>query len=97
MLRSRGSPSVDVDDQLTVRGACGVEFLLAVVELASKLGDQLFELRDAVLELVDVDGGAKAGLAPRLLAEMFGESFLQLTDAALLARDLAVSVGEIGL
>lgn len=48
MLRGSASSSVDVDDRLSVRCAGGVEFLLAVVELASALGDQLFELGDAV-------------------------------------------------
>jgi hypothetical protein len=68
VLRGCQSSSVDVDDQLAVRCAGGVEFLVAVVELASEFGDELFELGDAMPELVDVDGRAQAGFAPSLFA-----------------------------
>ncbi|MFI7670207.1 hypothetical protein [Nocardia sp. NPDC049526] len=41
----------------------------------------LFELVDALVERVDVGGCAEPGSAPGLLAERFGQSFLQLLDA----------------
>jgi hypothetical protein len=47
--------------------------------------------------LIDVGGSAEAGLAPGLLAQRFRELVLQLPEAGGLARDLAVSVGQIGL
>ena len=54
-------------------------------ELKAEVGGLLFEVGDLLAECVDVGGGAESGFSPGLLAEGFGEPFLELLDAGLLS------------
>jgi hypothetical protein len=51
----------------------------------------LFELADALVERVDVDGAAEPGLTPGMFAERLGEPFLQLVVAGVEAGDACVT------
>jgi hypothetical protein len=53
-------------------GACGREVLVSFVEFEFQVEDLLFEVGDAVSELVDVVRRGEPGLAPGLLAERCG-------------------------
>jgi hypothetical protein len=64
--------SVQVGDEFPVGRACRIEFLIALFELVGEVDDLLLEGGDAVLELVDIGGGAGCRLAPRVLAEKLG-------------------------
>ena len=65
---------VEPGHEFSVGGAGGGEVFVAFVELLSKVEVVLFELADALVECVDVGGGAESGLAPGVFAECFGES-----------------------
>ena len=67
--------------EFSVGGAGGGQVVVAFVELLLKVEVVLFELADALVEGVDVDGGAEPGLAPGMFAKRFGKPFLQLVDA----------------
>ena len=68
-----------MSSRLVARAA--VEVVVAFVELLLKVEVVLFELADALVECVDVDGGTEPGLAPGMFAERLGKPFLQLVDA----------------
>ena len=55
--------------------------LVAFFELEAQVDGLLFEVGDLLVEGVDVGGGAEPGFVPGLLAECFGQAFLQLPDA----------------
>jgi hypothetical protein len=65
-----------VSDQFPVGCSCGIEILAAFLTLTGEVDDLLFDVGDAVLELIDVAGYAEAGLAPGLLTQQFGELLL---------------------
>jgi hypothetical protein len=72
---------VELGHQFAVGGACGVEILVAFVELEAEIDRLLFEVDDPLFELVDVVGGAEAGFAPGLFAEDLRESLFELADS----------------
>ena len=72
---------VESGHEFAVGGAGGGEVFLAFVELLLKAEVVLFELADALVEGVDVGGGAEPGLVPGLFTERFGQPLLQLLDA----------------
>jgi hypothetical protein len=59
---------------------CG-EVFVAFVESQSQVDDLLFEVGDGLIERVNVGRGAEPGLPPGLLAECFGEAFLELLNS----------------
>ena len=63
---------VEAGDEFAVGGACGGEVLVSFVEFEFQVEDLLFEVGDAVSELVDVVRRGEPGLAPGLLAERCG-------------------------
>src|SRR6185312_925403 len=84
--RTRGGSSwparrVQSGHEFSVGGAGGGQVVVAFVELLLKVEVVLFELADALVECVDVDGGTEPGLAPGMFAERLGKPFLQLVDA----------------
>lgn len=95
LIRS-GSP-VEVGDEFPVGRACGVEFLIAFLDLAAQVDDLLLQFGDPALELVDVGRGAQPGRPPRLLAEQFGQLGLQLSDPGGLPGGLTLCVGQVRL
>ena len=74
---------VESGHEFAVGGAGGGEVIVAFVELLSKVEGVLFELADALVEGVDVGGGAEPRLAPGLFTERFGQPLLQLPDAGI--------------
>ena len=67
-----GFSGVDSGHEFAVGGPrCG-EVLVAFLELEPQVGELLFECDDLLFELVNVIGGAEAGLAPGLLTEQSG-------------------------
>lgn len=92
-----GLCGVEPCHEFTVGGSGGVEVLVAFFELESQIDGVLFECDDLVFELVDVVGGAEAGLAPCLLAERFGEALFELLDAGGEASGALLSVEQVGL
>ena len=80
-----GSPvvvsEVDAGHQFAVGGAGGGEVLVAFAELQAQVDGLLLEVGDLLVQGVDVDGGAQAGLAPGVLTECFGQAFLEVLDA----------------
>jgi len=72
---------VDAEHEFAVRGLGGVEILGAFGELQAQVSGLLFEVDDALLELVDVGGRAEPGGPPGGVSEEFGQAFLELVDA----------------
>lgn len=89
--------SVDAGHELPVGGTSGSEVLVAFVELEAQVDDLLFETSNLVLEGVDVNGGAEAGLAPGLLAEGFGEPPFQLLGSSVEPNSAFVGGEKFGL
>ena len=71
--------------------------MVAFLELQAQVDHGLFEGDDLLLQLVDIDRRAEAGLAPGLLPEGFGEPLLELMDAAAEPAGAFVGVGQVGL
>jgi hypothetical protein len=71
---------VELGHEFTVGGAGCSEVVVAFVELLAQVDELLFEAGDGLVERVDVGGGAEPGLLPGLLAERFGEAFLELPN-----------------
>jgi hypothetical protein len=82
-----------VGHELTVGGPGRGEVLVAFLELETQVDGLLFEVGDLLAEGIGVGGGAEPGLAPGLLAERFGQAFLELPDAGAepIARSWAAS------
>jgi len=72
---------VELGHELAVGGPGRGEVLVAFFELQPQVGGLLLEMADLLGEGVEVGGHAGPGLAPGLLAECFGEAFLELPDA----------------
>jgi len=72
---------VESSHEFAVGGAGGGEVFVAFVELLLKVEVVLFELADALVEGIDVGGGAEPGLVPGLFAERLREPLFQLLDA----------------
>ena len=88
---------VDLGHELAVGCAgCG-ELVAAFFELEAEVGGLLFEMGDLLAEGVDVGGGAEPGFLPGLLAESFGEPFLELLDAGAEAGRAFVGGEQVGL
>ena len=77
----RGGGVVELGHELAVGGAGGVQVLVALAELEAQVGGLLLEVGDFLVQGVDVGGCAEPGFAPCLLAERFGEPFLELPGA----------------
>jgi hypothetical protein len=88
---------VDLGHELAVGCAgCG-ELVAAFFELEAEVGGLLFEVGDLLAEGVDVGGAAESGFPPCLLAEGFGEPFLELLDAGAEAGRAFVGGEQVGL
>ena len=72
---------VEAGHELAAGGAGRGEVLVAFGELELQVGGFLLEIGDLLVEGVDVGGRAEPGLVPGLLAERFGQPFLELADA----------------
>ena len=94
-VHAGGREAVELGHEFAVGGAGGGEFVVAFFELEPQVDGLLFERDDLLLELVDVVGGAEAGLAPGLFAEQFGEALFELVDPGGEA-DAALLGGESG-
>ena len=96
-----GSPvvvsGVEAGHEFAVGGAGGGEVLVAFGELQAQVDGLLFEVGDLLLELVDVGRGAEPGLAPGLLADVFGEALLELLDAGVQPGGAFVGGEQVGL
>jgi len=88
---------VDLGHELAVGCPCCGEFVAAFFELKAEVGGLLFEVGDLLAECVDVGGGAESGFSPGLLAEGFGEPFLELLDAGAEAGRAFVGGEQVGL
>ena len=75
-----GVGGVEAGHEFAVGGAGGGEVVVAFGELEAEVGRLLFEVGDLLVEGVDVGRGAEPGLAPGVLAERFGEAFLEVVD-----------------
>jgi hypothetical protein len=88
---------VESGHEFTVGGAGGGEVFIAFVELLLKVEVVLFELADALVEGVDIGGGAEPGLAPGLFTERLGEPLLELADAGVEPGGAFVGGEQVGL
>jgi len=91
------SRGVEPGHELAVGGPGGVEVLVAFLELQPQVDDVLLEVDDPLVELVDVVGCAEPGLAPGLLAEQFGQPFLELLGACGQAGAALLGGQQVGL
>jgi len=71
---------VQCPGQFSVSRSRRIEFLRPLIELASYVGQVLFEQCDATLKLVDVSGRTKAGFFPGSFTQALGQTLLQLPD-----------------
>ena len=83
--------------EFAVGGAGGGQVVIAFVELLLYVEVVLFELADALVEGVDVDGGAEPGFAPGLFTEGFGQPLLQLLNAGIEPGGAFVGGEQVGL
>jgi hypothetical protein len=88
---------VESGHEFAVGGAGGGEVFIAFVELLLKVEVVLFELADALVEGVDIGGGAEPGLAPGLFTERLGEPLLELADAGVEPGGAFVGGEQVGL
>ena len=88
---------VDAGHQFAVGGAGSGEVVVAFGELQAQVDGLLFEVGDLLVEGVDVGRGTEAGLAPGVLAEGFGEAFLQLLDTRVEPDRAFVGGEQVGL
>jgi hypothetical protein len=74
--------AVELGHEIAVGGSGRGEVVVSLFQTEAQVDDLLRQVGDLLIEGVDVDGGAEPGLAPRLVAEGFGEPFFELLDPA---------------
>jgi hypothetical protein len=93
----RSASGVEAGDEFAVGGARGGEVLVSLVEFEFQVDDLLFEVGDAVRELVDVGRRGEPGLVPGLLAERGGQASFELLVAGGEADGALVRGEQVGL
>ena len=88
---------VELSHELAVGCPCCGELVAAFFELEPEVSDLLLEVGDLLAEGVDVGGRAEPGFPPGLLAEGFGEAFLELLDAGVEPGRAFVGGEQVGL
>ncbi len=88
---------VELGHELAAGGAGSGEVLVALLELHAQVDDLLLQMRDLLVEGVDVGWGAESGFAPGLVAERPGEAFFQVLDAGAEPAGAFVGGEQVGL
>ena len=92
-----GCRCVETDHHLSIRQPGGGELIIAFIELDLHVGELSFERGDPLLKLVDVVGGPKSRIAPRLLTQQFGETAFEVLDSAGKAGSPVLDCKQVGL
>jgi hypothetical protein len=96
-----GSPvavvGVDAGHEFTVAGSGGGEVLVPFDELQAQIKPLLLEVRDLLVQGVEVGWGAQPGLAPCVLTGCFGEAFLEVLNANVQPGGAFVGGEQVGL
>ena len=72
---------VELGHELTVGSPGSGEIVIAFFQLQPQAGDLLLEVRDLLVESVDIGWGAESGLAPGMVTERLGQALFQVLDS----------------
>ncbi len=72
---------VELGHELAVGGAGSGEVVIAFFELQPQVGGLLLEVRDLLVESVDIGWGTESGLAPGMVTERLGQALFQVLDS----------------